>query len=124
MDDDVLTSLHSRAFGTTREQPDPWSDSLHQHALTWIGAFDADELVGFVQVAWDGGVHAFLLDTVVDPARQRSGIGQHLVSAARDEAAEAGCEWLHVDFDPHLAAFYLGACGFQPTQAGLIRLCR
>jgi len=30
--------------------------------------------------------------------------------------------WLHVDFEPHLAAFYLGACGFQSTSAGLIHL--
>jgi hypothetical protein len=37
-------------------------------------------------------------------------------------ARAAGCEWLHVDFGEHLAAFYVGACGFRPTPAGLIRL--
>ncbi|MFD1374091.1 hypothetical protein [Actinoplanes sichuanensis] len=30
--------------------------------------------------------------------------------------------WLHVDFEPHLARFYLEGCGFQPTRAGLVRL--
>jgi len=34
----------------------------------------------------------------------------------------AGCEWLHVDFDAHLRDFYVGACGFRPTHAGLIAL--
>lgn len=29
---------------------------------------------------------------------------------------------LHVDFDPHLRAFYFDACGFRPTDAGLIPL--
>jgi hypothetical protein len=37
-------------------------------------------------------------------------------------ARAAGCEWLHVDFEDHLRRFYLGACGFTPTNAGLIEL--
>ena len=41
--------------------------------------------------------------------------------AAR-HAAEAGCEWLHVDFDADLEPFYFDACGFRPTKAGLIHL--
>jgi hypothetical protein len=28
----------------------------------------------------------------------------------------------HVDFEPDLAAFYFDACGFRPTDAGLIHL--
>ena len=79
-------------------------------------------LVGFVNVAWDGGDHAFLLDTSVRPDRRREGIGTELVRIAARHAADAGCEWLEVDFTEHLAAFYLGACGFRPSQAGLIRL--
>jgi hypothetical protein len=38
------------------------------------------------------------------------------------QAREAGCEWLHVDFDDHLRDFYFDACGFKPTNAGLIAL--
>ena len=34
----------------------------------------------------------------------------------------AGCEYLHVDFEDHLRPFYLGACGFAPTNAGLLSL--
>ena len=34
---------------------------------------------------------------------------------------ERGAQWLHVDFEPHLTAFYRG-CGFRPTEAGLIAL--
>lgn len=35
---------------------------------------------------------------------------------------EAGCEFLHVDFNDHLRDFYFRACGFKPTNAGLIEL--
>ena len=39
-----------------------------------------------------------------------------------DKARDAGCEWLHADFDDSLKAFYYQACGFTPTSAGLIPL--
>lgn len=122
VDDRQLSMLHARAFAADLGEVRPWSQRLEKHALTWIGAFDAEQLVGFIQVCWDGGAHAFLLDAVVDPDRQHHGIGASLVSAAADGARVAGCEWLHVDFEPHLEHFYLGKCGFEKTQAGIIRL--
>jgi hypothetical protein len=41
---------------------------------------------------------------------------------ATEAAREAGCEWLHVDFEDHLRSFYFDACGFARTNAGLIAL--
>jgi GNAT superfamily N-acetyltransferase len=78
--------------------------------------------VGFVNVAWDGATHAFVLDTVVAASIRRQGVGAELVAVAADGARAAGCAWLHVDFEPDLRRFYLDACGFTPTQAGLIAL--
>jgi ribosomal protein S18 acetylase RimI-like enzyme len=78
--------------------------------------------VGFVNVAWDGGDHAFLLDPKVPPDHQRQGIGTELVRVAARHAKKAGCEWMEVDFEDDLAAFYFDACGFRPTQAGLLHL--
>jgi GNAT superfamily N-acetyltransferase len=77
---------------------------------------------GFVNVAWDGGVHAFILDTLVAVRVRRRGIGTRLIATAAGHARAAGCEWLHVDSDDHLTAFYIQACGFTPTSAGLIAL--
>ncbi|GAB2558816.1 GNAT family N-acetyltransferase [Kribbella endophytica] len=121
VDDQVLSALHSLAFGAPGEIQ-PWATRLERHALTWVGAFDNDELVGFVQVCWDGGAHAFVLDTAVHPDHGRKGIGSQLVARAADESRAAGCEWLHVDYEPHLESFYLDACGFTPTEAGLLKL--
>jgi predicted N-acetyltransferase YhbS len=73
-------------------------------------------------VAWDGGDHAFLLDTKTRRTHQRAGIGTELVRLAATHAAAAGCEWLHVDFEDHLTGFYLDRNGFRPTKAGLIHL--
>jgi GNAT superfamily N-acetyltransferase len=122
VDDQQLSALHARAFGGNPAQVQPWSQRLERHALTWVGAFEAGQLIGFVQVCWDGGSHAFLLDTAVDPERQHHGVGTRLVEAAAEEVRAAGCEWLHVDFEAHLQSFYLDKCGFRTTHAGLMRL--
>jgi ribosomal protein S18 acetylase RimI-like enzyme len=100
-----------------------WWDRIRPHSLGWVVARAGDgEVVGFVNVAWDGGDHAFLLDPKTRGSFQRRGVGTRLVALATEQAREAGCEWLHVDFEPELESFYLEACGFRPTQAGLIHL--
>ncbi len=91
-----------------------------RQSLVYVCAYRG-RLVGFVNVAWDGGVHGFLLDTTVHPDLRRRGIGRHLVLLAAEEARQRGVEWLHVDFEPRLRRFYEG-CGFRPSEAGLLRL--
>jgi GNAT superfamily N-acetyltransferase len=118
--DDEIVDL-TRSHGG---EPEPgWWDRVRGHSLGWVTARDDDgTLVGFVNVAWDGGDHAFLIDTKTRPSHQRRGVGTAVVRRAVEEARAAGCEWLFVDFEPHLRAFYLEACGFRPTAAGLVHL--
>jgi ribosomal protein S18 acetylase RimI-like enzyme len=99
-----------------------WWPRVREHSLGWVTARDDGLLVGFVNVAWDGGDHAFLLDTKTRPSHQRRGVGTAVVRRAVQEATAAGCEWLHVDFLPELTSFYRDACGFRPTEAGLVHL--
>ena len=100
-----------------------WWDQIRPHSMGWVTARVGDEIVvGFVNVVSDGSDHAFLIDVKTRGAYQRKGIGVRVVKFAAQHAKAAGCEWLHVDFEPHLRAFYLDACGFQPTDAGLVRL--
>jgi GNAT superfamily N-acetyltransferase len=121
---DEVNALHAEAFGTrvfTAEEWD-WAALTGRHSMGWVIARDGDALVGFVNVLWDGLVHAWLQDTMVAGSHRGRGIGARLVGVARQHAREAGCEWLHVDFDADLAPFYIDACGFEPTSAGLIAL--
>lgn len=100
-----------------------WWNRISAHSLGWVSARDRDGLlVGFVNVAWDGGDHAFLIDTKTRGSHQHRGIGTELVRRAIIRARAAGCEWLHVDFEPNLASFYFDACGFRRTDAGLVHL--
>ncbi|MGH9937993.1 MAG: GNAT family N-acetyltransferase [Blastocatellia bacterium] len=90
-------------------------------SLSYVCAYVSEQLIGYVNVAWDGRFHAFLLDPTVHPAQRRRGIGRRLVEEAVALAGKRGVEWVHVDFDPHLRGFY-SKCGFQPTEAGLIHI--
>jgi GNAT superfamily N-acetyltransferase len=121
-DNAEVNALHAEAFGH-RILDDDWRAQVERYSLGWVCARLGDEeLVGFVNVPWDGGVHAFVLDTIVAAKAGRRGIGTQLVAVATREARAAGCEWLHVDFEDHLRAFYFDACGFASTPAGLIAL--
>lgn len=96
-------------------------DRVLQRSLGYVCAYQDSELVGFINVAWDGDAHAFLLDTTVRSDCRHQGIGRQLVRYAVELARKAGAEWLHVDFEPRLAAFYR-KCGFRESFAGLINL--
>jgi len=117
----AVNALHAEGFGHPYLDID-WHSQVHGHSLGWVCAREDDQLVGFVNVAWDGGVHAFILDTMVAASGRHHGIGTKLIATAVQHARAAGCEWLHVDFDDDLTAFYFRACGFTPTNAGLIPL--
>lgn len=67
-------------------------------------------------------MHAWVQDEMVAKTARAAGIGTALIRAAADGARAAGCEILHVDFEDHLRSFYYQACGFTPTNAGLLRL--
>ena len=118
LSDEALNDLFASAWPEHRFRP---FSRVHQHSLAYIAAFDGDKLTGYVNLAWDGGIHAFILDTTVRDTHQRLGIGRELVTRAAVVAKQNGIEWLHVDYEPHLEPFYQ-SCGFIPTKAGLINL--
>jgi GNAT superfamily N-acetyltransferase len=121
VDNAALDALHAAGFGYAPQGID-WQARLTRHSVGWVCAHRDDVLAGFVNVVGDGGVHAYLVDTVVAQEARGHGVGTALVAAAVAGARAAGCQWLHVDYEPHLAAFYQQACGFTPTAAGLIAL--
>jgi GNAT superfamily N-acetyltransferase len=123
-DNAEVNGLHAEAFETRvfDESEWDWQRLVGQHSLGWVTARVDDRLVGFVNVVWDGLVHAWLQDVMVAADLRGRGVGTRLVDVAASSARAAGCEWLHVDFDDHLRPFYLDACGFTPTSAGLMAL--
>lgn len=118
IDEEELQRLFEAAWGSRKVDFRP----VLERSFTWVTAHAGDTLVGFVNVAWDGGVHFFMLDTTVHPDWQRRGVGTRLVRDALDACRGAG-EWVHVDFDPQLTCFYHDA-GFGPASAAAIARVR
>jgi len=124
-----VNRLHAEAFETRvfSDAEWDWWGVANSHSLGWVvartsrGSGDG-ALVGFVNVISDGAVHAWIQDVMVAASARGQSIGTRLVRAAADAARAAGCEWLHVDFENDLQPFYFGACGFKPTNGGLISL--
>lgn len=116
--------LHAEAFKhrVYKDSEWDWVRLCNEHSLGWVTARIDGRLVGFVNVLSDGLVHAWIQDEMVWLNSRHQGIGLRLIHVARDAAKEAGCEWLHVDFDDDLRPFYIGAAGFTPTNGGLIDL--
>ncbi|MFI2200212.1 GNAT family N-acetyltransferase [Streptomyces sp. NPDC020192] len=121
-DNAALDALHAEGFGYPAAGRADWRARVERYSLGWVCAHEDGGLVGFVNVAWDGGAHAFVLDTVVARDRRGRGVGAGLVAAAAEGARVARCAWLHVDFEEDLRPFYLDACGFKETAAGLLAL--
>lgn len=119
-----VNALHADAFGGRVFADDEWDweTLVARHSLGWVVARNDDHLAGFLNVVWDGLTHAWLQDVMVAAAVRHRGVGVRMVELATAAARAAGCEWLHVDFEPDLRDFYFGACRFEPTQAGLLRL--
>ncbi len=121
---DEANLLHAAAFHTRVYDVTEWDWRLlaERHSLGWVVAREGAELVGFVNVLWDGSVYAWIQDVMVAASARGQQIGTRLVQAAADGARRAGCETLHVDFDDELRPFYYDACGFTPTNGGLLHL--
>jgi GNAT superfamily N-acetyltransferase len=119
-----VNRLHAEAFGTRvfDDAEWDWVALVSRHSLGWVLARQGADLIGFVNVVWDGLVHAWLQDTMVAASARGQGVGTGLVASAAAGARAAGCEYLHVDFDDHLRPFYFDACGFTPTNGGLMEL--
>ena len=114
-------SLNELFFSSWQHHEERKFSGVLERSLTYICAFDGSLLIGFVNVAWDGGTHGFILDTTVRRDYQRRGIGTELLRLAAKEAAKHGVEWLHCDFEPQWEKFYRN-CGYRRTEGGILNL--
>lgn len=109
-DSTELDWLHAGSFGHPVRPDDWWT------RVNWLRQRSVGRCHARVPPR-----HGLQQEVVAQRARrQRVGVG--LVAVAVDATRAAGCTWLHVDFERQLRGFYLDACGFAPTDAGLIAL--
>jgi ribosomal protein S18 acetylase RimI-like enzyme len=114
--DQELNELFSASW--PNHHPVEFQAVLRQ-SMAYVCGYQKRRLVGYVNAAWDGRTHAFILDTTVHPGHRRLGIGKELVVRAIEQAKLRGVTWVHVDYEPRLKEFY-AMCGFRPSEAGVL----
>lgn len=63
-----VNRLHAEAFETRLFSDEEWNwrELTARHSLGWITARDDGQLVGFANVLWDGLVHAWIQDVMLN----------------------------------------------------------
>ena len=85
------SALHAEGFGhPTCSTTTGWGQVERQAASAGSAPRDGDELVGFVNVPWDGATHAFILDTLVSPDARVDGDRDAAGRARRDRGSSRG----------------------------------
>ena len=82
-----------------------------------IFAYDDDELVAFGRTMDDGRYYAHLVDIVVKPDRQRSGLGREVVNYLKSQLT--GYKFITLTAAPGKEEFYL-KLGWQRQSTALI----
>ncbi len=97
---------------------------VNQHSLGWACVREGRDPVGFVNVAWDGGVHAFILGALVTARARRPGHSKgkapraetRLITVAAENARAAGCDWLHGEPERETRRLIAAAPGPRPHR--------
>src|SRR5690348_14535376 len=89
-ENDEVNRLHAEAFNTRVFDASEWNweQLVGKHSVGWVTASVQSELVGFVNVIWDGLVHAWIQDVMVATSARRHGVGRRLVDAAAQGARD------------------------------------
>ena len=97
-----------------------WNGSLYA-----LGAFDGDDLIGFVRCLGDGAHTVLVQDLLVAEAYQRRGIGRTLMEAVLDNYADVRQVFVVTDTDDEKSLAFYHALGMVPlSSGGMISLFR
>jgi len=92
---------------------------LQLHYAYYTARSAHDNLIGYVSVLSDGIADALLLDLMVHPEYQRTGLGKQLVRRAVTDIKQTGVRCIHVTFNENLEEFY-SECSFHIFKGGII----
>ena len=96
-----------------------YKDVLERHYAYYTTRSENGTLIGYVSVLSDGVADAFLLDLMVHPEHQGTGLGKQLVKQAVTDMKQADIQCVQVTFEDNLEPFY-AKCGFHIFKGGII----
>lgn len=113
-----LDQLFLRGWGAPR----PHYEQVLERSFAWVTAHRDGRLLGFANVAWDGGSNYFLLDLTIDPScADQDEIFKDMIEAAVDRCRKEGGS-LRIDAPDELLKSFFQPMGFKPVSAGVMNL--
>lgn len=115
---EALCTLFSKAYNIDLSLD---FNPILDKSLTWLTAWRDGSLVGFINAAWDGFKHAFLVDRTAltdEPEVRNQLILTMLDTIARDHPS---VDKVHLDCDPGEVSV-LESRGLQQMPAGIVFL--
>ena len=85
-------------------------------SLYMLGAYDGDELVGFIRCVGDGGHIVLVQDLIVAPDYQRTGIGRALMKQISEKYADVRMFMLVTDAQDENANAFYQAIGMKKLE--------
>lgn len=98
---------------------DTYDRSIPKHYAHYTARDKDNRLLGYMSVLSDGVSDAFLIDLMVYPEIQQTGIGAKIVRQAISDLKDAGVRCVQVTFGGGLEPFY-AQCGFHIIKGGII----
>ena len=89
--------------------------AAHENSLLILGAYQENQLLGFIRAVGDGASVVLIQDIIVLPEHRRKGIGTALLRTMMDRYAAVYQMELMTDDRPDTVAFYESP-GFKKTQ--------
>ncbi|MDY7540699.1 GNAT family N-acetyltransferase [Undibacterium sp. RTI2.1] len=115
VDWEVVASLFQQV-GWGNRQPSEICSAFEKSSFV-IFVYDGDELVAFGRTMDDGKYYALLVDVVVKPDSQQSGLGREIVNYLRSQLV--GYKFITLTAAPGKEEFYL-KLGWQQQTTALI----
>ena len=88
------------------------------NSLYLLGAFDGEELVGFVRCVGDGEHILLVQDLIVDKAYQKQGIGTTLFKMVWDKYKDVRMFQVNTDLEDEVDNRFYKSMGMKPLEEG------
>lgn len=115
---ETVKGLYKEANWTSYLSDDEKLSLAFKNSLWMLGAFDDDQLIGFVRCVGDGEHILLVQDLIVATAYQRQGIGTTLLKRVWDTFSHVRMIQLNTDLYDEKANNFYKAFGMKPLVEG------
>lgn len=113
-----VKEIYARQQWNTYLKNDEKLKNAFDNSLYILGAFDEDDLVGFVRCVGDGEHIVLVQDLIVRPGYQRKGIGTALFQAVWDRYIDVRMFHVLTDMEDEVDNHFYQAFGMKKLEEG------